>query len=160
MLKEEFLTRGAVNVRQFHFDTRRLDYEADRGTPETLVQMDLTRLDGDDPETHQSSMVLMLRFLIPIDAPHDERTVENAGFVVSGLITQTITVDPKTIQLQEKGLFKTKKVTLQKPQLLDVNDLSLAEKQLLVQPLLETIQRLTYEVTEIAFDVPGYTLNI
>ncbi|MGT2910958.1 DUF1149 family protein [Streptococcus cameli] len=61
-------------------------------------------------------------------------------FVVSGAMTQLVTVTNRYID---------------KPA-----DLTEEEKRSLVSPLIDMLKRLTYEVTEVAFDAPGIKLEI
>lgn len=60
-------------------------------------------------------------------------------FVLSGLMTQGVEVDRHVVSPA---------------------DFSESEKRSLVSPLIDLLQRITYEVTEIAFDAPGIKLEI
>ena len=61
-------------------------------------------------------------------------------FVVSGVLSQQV---------------KLTEGIVDKP-----SDISDEDKRFLAQPLFEMVNRLTYEVTEIAFDSPGLDLGV
>ncbi|KXT78840.1 DUF1149 family protein [Streptococcus sp. DD13] len=66
-------------------------------------------------------------------------TIVLNSFVISGTISQKSTIYVQTVDSPE--------------------DLKEQERALLAEPLLDYLKRLTYEVTEIAFDQPGINLE-
>ncbi|MTB64634.1 DUF1149 family protein [Streptococcus sp. zg-86] len=60
-------------------------------------------------------------------------------FVISGAMSQGIHMTDRVVQ--------------------DVDEFTEGEKRFLVDPLLDMLKRLTYEVTEIALDAPGVNLE-
>ncbi|MGT2754073.1 DUF1149 family protein [Streptococcus ovis] len=61
-------------------------------------------------------------------------------FVISGLMTQGVHISNRIVE--------------------GPNEFSDEEKHFLVEPLIDMLKRLTYEVTEIAFDAPGVKLEM
>ena len=73
------------------------------------------------------------------DVRNHEWEKENDEFVISGIVSQMDHIQNRIVN--------------------EPKDFSQEEAEALAAPLLDTLQRLTYEVTEIALDRPGINLE-
>lgn len=111
-------------------------YHYDMRSPEVEVETDVnvsvTPIDMSHEETfpHETSCVLGLRVTF---------TVAYETFIVSGAVRQPVVIEDRVIT--------------------DLADLSQEDLGELMAPLFNIVKRLTYEVTEIALDQPGITLD-
>lgn len=99
-------------------------------TISTVLKVGLTPLQLKYPATYGDSSVIGTR--LDFTFPLEE-------FVVTGSISQVNTVMNRSIE--------------------HIEDLSAEEVNELILPLFDTVQRLTYDVSEIALDEPGISLD-
>ncbi|GGE35893.1 DUF1149 family protein [Streptococcus himalayensis] len=121
------LKREKEFVSQYHYDARNFEWERDNGTPETKVDVNFQLLEQ-NKESNQTSIVVILSFMIVFDA-----------FVISGTISQVNHVLGRIVN--------------------EPSEFNKDEVELLANPSLSMLNRLTYEVTEIALDLPGINLE-
>lgn len=109
-------------------------YHFDKAQPEqegeTQIQVGLSPLATDDPDYPKTNSIIGARVQFRLMFPE---------YVISGSVSQINHLIDRKVNQQE--------------------DLTKGEVDELVAPLFEIIKRLTYEVTEIAMDEPGMTLN-
>ncbi|MEW4353971.1 DUF1149 family protein [Streptococcus pneumoniae] len=121
------LKREKEFVSQYHYDARNFEWEHENGTPETKVDVNFQLLER-NKESNQTSIVVILSFMIVFDA-----------FVISGTISQVNHVLGRIVN--------------------EPSEFNKEEVETLAQPSLSMLNRLTYEVTEIALDLPGINLE-
>ena len=131
------LIREKVFVNRYHYDVRNHEWEKENGVPKTNVEVTF-QLHNKDEEANNTSVVAVLQFLIIPDISISSRIVRDE-FVISGIVSQMNHIQNRIVN--------------------EPKDFSQEEAEALAAPLLDTLQRLTYEVTEIALDRPGINLE-
>lgn len=109
-------------------------YHYDKAQPEqegeTQIQVGLSPLSTDDPNYPKTNSIVGARLQFRLLFP---------DYVLAGSVSQINHLIDREVRQQE--------------------DLTKEEVDELVAPLFDMVKRLTYEVTEIAMDEPGLTLN-
>lgn len=98
---------------------------------EQVIRLNFTPLESTDPDYPQEDSILQIRLVFVL--PVDDR------FIVQGSVSQVNHIVGRKVKEQ--------------------TDLTEEEANELVAPLFKIVERLTYEVTEIALDEPGVNLN-
>jgi hypothetical protein len=124
------IERQKPTVYNYHFDQRIPQYEAEHGVPETKLNVNLQVMDRAEFDIAETDTLVHVDFRFQIIL---ETTM------ISGVITQ--------IALAKDHVFVPEEQVSQE-----------ISKQF-AEPLFDILQRLTYEVTEIAFDEPGITIE-
>ena len=116
-------------VHQFHYDARNLEWEKENGTPETNLNVQFQLVENVEGISESDTAISGALIFIIV--------FEN--FVVSGHISQLSYIRDLVIENREQ--------------------LDQEKMQELAAPLFDLLKRLTYEVTEIALDEPGISLE-
>lgn len=116
-------------VHQFHYDARNLAWEEENGTPETALNVQFQLVDQVENLSETDTAINGLLSFMIV--------LEN--LVISGNIGQLSIIRGQVIENKEQ--------------------LSQEEMSELAAPLFDLLQRLTYEITEIALDQPGVSLE-
>ncbi|MDN6119045.1 MAG: DUF1149 family protein [Lactococcus sp.] len=116
-------------VHQFHYDARNLAWEEENGTPETALNVQFQLVDQVENLADTDTAINGLLSFMIV--------LEN--LVISGNIGQLSIIRGQVIENKEQ--------------------LSQEEMSELAAPLFDLLQRLTYEITEIALDQPGVSLE-
>lgn len=123
------IEREKAFVQQFHYDARNLEWEKENGTPETNLNV-------------QFQLVDQLQGLAETDT------------AISGMLTFIIVLENLVISghISQLSYIRGEVIT-------DRDQLTQEKMEVLAAPLFDVLQRLTYEVTEIALDEPGVNLE-
>ncbi|CEN28285.1 DUF1149 family protein [Lactococcus piscium] len=116
-------------VHQFHYDARNLAWEEENGTPETALNVQFQLVDQVENLADTDTAINGLLSFMIV--------LEN--LVISGNVGQLSIIHGQVIENKEQ--------------------LSQEEMSELAAPLFDLLQRLTYEITEIALDQPGVSLE-
>lgn len=116
-------------VHQFHYDARNLAWEEENGTPETALNVQFQLVDQVENLSDTDTAINGLLSFMIV--------LEN--LVISGNVGQLSIIRGQVIENKEQ--------------------LSQEEMSELAAPLFDLLQRLTYEITEIALDQPGVSLE-
>lgn len=116
-------------VHQFHYDARNLEWEKENGTPETNLNVQFQLVENVEGISESDTAISGALTFIIV--------LEN--LVVSGNISQLSYIRDLVIENREQ--------------------LDQEKMQELAAPLFDLLKRLTYEVTEIALDEPGISLE-
>jgi Uncharacterized protein conserved in bacteria len=116
-------------VHQFHYDARNLEWEQENGTPETNLNVQFQLVENVEGISESDTAISGALTFIIV--------LEN--LVVSGHISQLSYIRDLVIENREQ--------------------LDQEKMQELAAPLFDLLKRLTYEVTEIALDEPGISLE-
>ena len=116
-------------VHQFHYDARNLAWEEENGTPETNLNVQFQLVDNVEGISDADTAITAMLTFIIV--------LEN--LVISGHLSQPSYVRDLVIENREQ--------------------LDQEKMQELAAPLFDLLNRLTYEVTEIALDQPGINLE-
>ncbi|MGX7049185.1 DUF1149 family protein [Pseudolactococcus piscium] len=116
-------------VHQFHYDARNLAWEEENGTPETALNVQFQLVDQVENLADTDTAINGLLSFMIV--------LEN--LVISGNIGQLSVIRGQVIENKEQ--------------------LSQEEMSELAAPLFDLLQRMTYEITEIALDQPGVSLE-
>lgn len=116
-------------VHQFHYDARNLAWEEENGTPETALNVQFQLVDQVENLADTDTAINGLLSFMIV--------LEN--LVISGNIGQLSIIRGQVIENKEQ--------------------LSQEEMSELAAPLFDLLQRMTYEITEIALDQPGVSLE-
>ena len=116
-------------VHQFHYDARNLEWEKENGTPETNLNVQFQLVENVEGISESDTAISGALTFIIV--------LEN--LVVSGHISQLSYISDLVIENREQ--------------------LDQEKMQELAAPLFDLLKRLTYEVTEIALDEPGISLE-
>ena len=116
-------------VHQFHYDARNLAWEEENGTPETNLNVQLQLVDNVEGISDADTAITAMLTFIIV--------LEN--LVISGHLSQLSYIRDLVIENREQ--------------------LDQEKMQELAAPLFDLLNRLTYEVTEIALDQPGINLE-
>ena len=116
-------------VHQFHYDARNLAWEEENGTPETNLNVQFQLVENVEGISESDTAISGALTFIIV--------LEN--LVVSGHISQLSYIRDLVIENREQ--------------------LDQEKMQELAAPLFDLLKRLTYEVTEIALDEPGISLE-
>ena len=116
-------------VHQFHYDARNLAWEEENGTPETALNVQFQLVDQVENLADTDTAINGLLSFMIV--------LEN--LVISGNVGQLSIIRGQVIENKEQ--------------------LSQEEMSELAAPLFDLLQRLTYEITEIALDQPGVRLE-
>ena len=116
-------------VHQFHYDARNLAWEEENGTPETALNIQFQLVDQVENLADTDTAINGLLSFMIV--------LEN--LVISGNIGQLSIIRGQVIENKEQ--------------------LSQEEMSELAAPLFDLLQRMTYEITEIALDQPGVSLE-
>ena len=116
-------------VHQFHYDARNLEWEKENGTPETNLNVQVQLVENVEGISESDTAISGALTFIIV--------LEN--LVVSGHISQLSYIRDLVIENREQ--------------------LDQEKMQELAAPLFDLLKRLTYEVTEIALDEPGISLE-
>ncbi|MCJ1968828.1 DUF1149 family protein [Lactococcus carnosus] len=116
-------------VHQFHYDARNLAWEEENGTPETALNVQFQLVDQVENLSETDTAINGLLSFMIV--------LEN--LVISGNIGQLSIIRGQVIENKEQ--------------------LSQEEMSELAAPLFDLLQRMTYEITEIALDQPGVSLE-
>ena len=116
-------------VHQFHYDARNLEWEKENGTPETNLNVQFQLVENVEGISESDTAISGALTFIIV--------LEN--LVVSGHISQLSYIRDLVIENREQ--------------------LAQEKMQELAAPLFDLLKRLTYEVTEIALDEPGISLE-
>lgn len=116
-------------VHQFHYDARNLEWEQENGTPETNLNVQFQLVENVERISESDTAISGALTFIIV--------LEN--LVVSGHISQLSYIRDLVIENREQ--------------------LDQEKMQELAAPLFDLLKRLTYEVTEIALDEPGISLE-
>ena len=123
------LEREKEFVHQFHYDARNLAWEEENGTPETALNVQFQLVDQVENLADTDTAINGLLSFMIV--------LEN--LVISGNVGQLSIIRGQVIENKEQ--------------------LSQEEMSELAAPLFDLLQRLTYEITEIALDQPGVSLE-
>lgn len=123
------IEREKAFVQQFHYDARNLEWEKENGTPETNLNVQFQLIDDIEGLPETDTAISGMLTFIIV--------LEN--LVISGAITQLSYIRDEVIA--------------------DRDQLTQDKMEALAAPLFDLLQRLTYEVTEIALDEPGINLE-
>ena len=116
-------------VRQFHYDARNLEWEKENGTPETNLNVQFQLVENAEGASEADTAITAMLTFIII--------LEN--LVISGHLSQLSYIRDLVVENREQ--------------------LDQEKMQELAAPLFDLLNRLTYEVTEIALDEPGINLE-
>lgn len=116
-------------VRQFHYDARNLEWEKENGTPETNLNVQFQLVENAEGASEADTAITAMLTFIIV--------LEN--LVISGHLSQLSYIRDLVIENREQ--------------------LDQEKMQELAAPLFDLLNRLTYEVTEIALDEPGINLE-
>ena len=116
-------------VHQFHYDARNLEWEKENGTPETNLNVQFQLVENVEGISESDTAISGALTFIIV--------LEN--LVVSGHISQLSYIRDLVIENREQ--------------------LDQEKMQELAAPLFDLLKRLSYEVTEIALDEPGISLE-
>lgn len=116
-------------VHQFHYDARNLAWEEENGTPETALNIQFQLVDQVENLADTDTAINGLLSFMIV--------LEN--LVISGNVGQLSIIRGQVIENKEQ--------------------LSQEEMSELAAPLFDLLQRMTYEITEIALDQPGVSLE-
>ena len=116
-------------VHQFHDDARNLEWEKENGTPETNLNVQFQLVENVEGISESDTAISGALTFIIV--------LEN--LVISGHISQLSYIRDLVIENREQ--------------------LDQEKMQELASPLFDLLKRLTYEVTEIALDEPGISLE-
>ena len=116
-------------VHQFHYDARNLEWEKENGTPETNLNVQFQLVENVEGISESDTAISGALTFIIV--------LEN--LVVSGHISQLSYIRDLVIENREQ--------------------LDQEKMQELAAPLFDLLKRLTYEVSEIALDEPGISLE-
>ena len=116
-------------VHQFHYDARNLAWEEENGKPETALNVQFQLVDQVENLADTDTAINGLLSFMIV--------LEN--LVISGNVGQLSIIRGQVIENKEQ--------------------LSQEEMSELAAPLFDLLQRLTYEITEIALDQPGVSLE-
>ncbi|MCJ1977118.1 DUF1149 family protein [Lactococcus paracarnosus] len=116
-------------VHQFHYDARNLAWEEENGTPETALNVQFQLVDQVENLADTDTAINGLLSFMIV--------LEN--LVISGNVGQLSIIRGQVIENKEQ--------------------LSQEEMSELAAPLFDLLQRMTYEITEIALDQPGVSLE-
>lgn len=116
-------------VHQFHYDARNLEWEKENGTPETNLNVQFQLVENVEGISESDTAISGALTFIIV--------LEN--LVISGHISQLSYIRDLVIENREQ--------------------LDQEKMQELASSLFDLLKRLTYEVTEIALDEPGISLE-
>ncbi len=116
-------------VHQFHYDARNLEWEKENGTPETNLNVQFQLVENAEGASEADTAITAMLTFIIV--------LEN--LVISGHLSQLSYIRDLVIENREQ--------------------LDQEKMQELAAPLFDLLNRLTYEVTEIALDEPGINLE-
>ena len=116
-------------VHQFHYDARNLAWEEENGTPETALNVQFQLVDQVENLADTDTAINGLLSFMIV--------LEN--LVISGNVGQLSIIRGQVIENKEQ--------------------LSQEEMSELAATLFDLLQRMTYEITEIALDQPGVSLE-
>ena len=116
-------------VSQYHYDARNFEWEKENGTPETNLNVQFQLVENVEGISESDTAISGALTFIIV--------LEN--LVVSGHISQLSYIRDLVIENREQ--------------------LDQEKMQELAAPLFDLLKRLTYEVTEIALDEPGISLE-
>ena len=116
-------------VHQFHYDARNLAWEEENGTPETNLNVQFQLVENVEGISDADTAITAMLTFIIV--------LEN--LVISGHLSQLSYIRDLVIENREQ--------------------LDQEKMQELAAPLFDLLNRLTYEVTEIALDQPGINLE-
>lgn len=116
-------------VNQYHFDMRNPDWEEKSGVPKTNVEVNFHLLKKEEDKADNATSLIAAVRFM----------IVFQDFVISGGISQENRILGR--QVDEPGQFNQ------------------AEVQEIAGPILQMLNRLTYDVTEIALDAPGINLE-
>lgn len=116
-------------VHQFHYDARNLAWEEENGTPETALNVQFQLVDQVENLADTDTAINGLLSFM----------IVLEDLVISGNIGQLSVIRGQVIENKEQ--------------------LSQEEMSELAAPLFDLLQRMTYEITEIALDQPGVSLE-
>ena len=116
-------------VHQFHYDARNLEWAKENGTPETNLNVQFQLVENAEGASEADTAITAMLTFIIV--------LEN--LVISGHLSQLSYIRDLVIENREQ--------------------LDQEKMQELAAPLFDLLNRLTYEVTEIALDEPGINLE-
>ncbi|MGO3297436.1 MAG: DUF1149 family protein [Pseudolactococcus laudensis] len=116
-------------VHQFHYDARNLEWEKENGTPETNLNVQFQLVEHVEGISESDTAISGALTFI----------IVRENLVISGHISQLSYIRDLVIENREQ--------------------LDQEKMQELASPLFDLLKRLTYEVTEIALDEPGISLE-
>ncbi|HEL9634701.1 TPA: DUF1149 family protein [Streptococcus suis] len=123
------IIRAKAFVESYHFDARNLAFEKENGITAPETKL---RVDFQliDQNTEQNRTTIINILSFMIVLEH---------FVISGTFKQLVHLQGRIVK--------------------EPTEFTADEKRTLVEPLLDMLKRMTYDVTEIAFDAPGVNLE-
>ncbi|MGO2743010.1 MAG: DUF1149 family protein [Pseudolactococcus laudensis] len=116
-------------VHQFHYDARNLEWEKENGTPETNLNVQFQLVENVEG-------------------------INESDTAISGALTFIIVLENLVISGHISQLSYIRDLVIENREQLDQEKM-----QELASPLFDLLKRLTYEVTEIALDEPGISLE-
>ncbi|MGO3372881.1 DUF1149 family protein [Pseudolactococcus laudensis] len=116
-------------VHQFHYDARNLEWEKENGTPETNLNVQFQLVESVEG-------------------------INESDTAISGALTFIIVLENLVISGHISQLSYIRDLVIENREQLDQEKM-----QELASPLFDLLKRLTYEVTEIALDEPGISLE-
>lgn len=116
-------------VHQFHYDARNLEWEKENGTPETNLNVQFQLVENVEG-------------------------ISESDTAISGALTFIIVLENLVISGHISQLTYIRNLVIENREQLDQEKM-----QELAAPLFDLLKRLTYEVTEIALDEPGISLE-
>ncbi|GFH43156.1 transposase [Lactococcus hodotermopsidis] len=116
-------------VHQFHYDARNLEWEKEEGTPQTNLNVQFQLAENMEKVTDEDTAINTVLTFMIV--------LEN--LVISGYVSQMNYIRGRIVKAR--------------------NELTQENMEELAAPLFEILKRLTYEVTEVALDEPGVTLE-
>ncbi|CCK18716.1 DUF1149 family protein [Lactococcus laudensis] len=116
-------------VHQFHYDARNLEWEKENGTPETNLNVQFQLVENVEG-------------------------ISESDTAISGALTSIIVLENLVISGHISQLSYIRDLVIENREQLDQEKM-----QELASPLFDLLKRLTYEVTEIALDEPGISLE-
>ncbi|MGO2939914.1 MAG: DUF1149 family protein [Pseudolactococcus laudensis] len=116
-------------VHQFHYDARNLEWEKENGTPETNLNVQFQLVENVEG-------------------------ISESDTAISGALTFIIVLENLVISGHISQLSYIRDLVIENKEQLDQEKM-----QELASPLFDLLKRLTYEVTEIALDEPGISLE-
>ena len=116
-------------VHQFHYDARNLEWEKENGTPETNLNVQFQLVENVEG-------------------------ISESDTAISGALTSIIVIENLVISGHISQLSYIRDLVIENREQLDQEKM-----QELASPLFDLLKRLTYEVTEIALDEPGISLE-
>ena len=116
-------------VHQFHYDARNLEWEKENGTPETNLNVQFQLVENVEG-------------------------ISESDTAISGALTFIIVLENLVVSGHISQLSYIRDLVIENTEQLDQEKM-----QELAAPLFDLLKRLTYEVTEIALDEPGISLE-